>query len=112
MGKTNLYLVGKCHQLEALEREVSTRIQRAKDKDDAGSLDSDLFRIKNPDIKQPMAEWLADRTDELVVLRSDVEAILSRNDQLSDLRMKLVTSAIEFGASRKELAIWLARALE
>ena len=81
MGNTNLNLVRKSNELEAVKREVETRVSRSKD--DAGNLDSDLFKIKNPDIEKPMAEWLADRTGEATSLQAEVDQYMNAEDSLS-----------------------------
>ena len=81
MGNTNPNLVRKSNELEAVKREVETRVSRSKD--DAGNLDSDLFRIKNPDIEKPMAEWLRERTEEATGLQAAVDQYMNAEDSLS-----------------------------
>ena len=81
MGNTNLNLVRKSNELEAVKREVETRVSRSQD--DAGNLDSDLFRIKNPDIEKPMSDWLRERTEEATSLQTEVDQYMKAEDSLS-----------------------------
>ena len=81
MPNTNLNLVRKSNELEAVKREVETRVSRSKD--DAGNLDSDLFKIKNPDVEQSMSDWITDRTEEATRLQAEVDQYMKAEDSLS-----------------------------
>ena len=81
MGNTNLNLVRRSNELEAVKREVETRVSRSKD--DAGNLDSELFKIKNPDVEQSMSDWITDRTEEATRLQAEVDQYMKVEDSLS-----------------------------
>lgn len=67
----NMNLVRLCNQLEHVKGDVQARVERSKD--DHGSPNSEVFRIKNPDITETMGEWLQARTQEAQKLQAEID---------------------------------------
>ena len=62
MGTTNMNLVRLNNSLDQLKGAVQARMERSRDAD--GCPNSDLFKIKNPDITDSMGEWIKAQTAE------------------------------------------------
>ena len=80
MPATNMNLVKAANALAAVKREVETRIDRSRD--DEGDLSSELFAIKNPEVEQPMHEWLTDRTAEATKHQAVVDGYMKSEKAL------------------------------
>jgi HK97 family phage major capsid protein len=76
----NMNLVKLSNQLEQVKGEVQARVERSKD--DHGNLNSDVFKIKNPDIDISMGEWLSSRTEECTKLQAQIDDYMKTETSL------------------------------
>jgi len=78
---TNMNLVRASNQLEQVKGDVQARVERSKD--EHGNPNSDVFRVKNPDITLSMGEWLQERTQEAQKLQAEIDDYLKTEGALS-----------------------------
>ena len=93
----NMNLVRLKNQLEQIKAEVQARVGRATDDD--GHANSDLFKLKNPDLP-PMGEWIAARTAEAQKCQLDIDDYLKADGALEEF-----DTLIETGKERTKGAL-------
>ena len=104
----NMNLVRLSNQLEQLKGEVRARRDRAMDDD--GHPNSDVFRLKNPEITESMGDWVQARTQEAVKLQKEIDDYLKADgamnefDELVDLGKEKTRRAPNPTRSEKSLA--------
>ena len=83
----NMNLVRLKNQLDQVKGEVQARIDRSRGDD--GFPNSDIFELKNPEIKQKMGDWVDDRTQEAYRLQAEIDDLLKAEGALESFE-KLV----------------------
>ena len=100
----NMNLVRKSNELEQLKGAVQARMERSKD--DNGNPNTEVFRVKNPDIQQSMGEWLAAQTEDATRLQREIDdymkadAALDSFNGLMDLGQHKATGVPQPGSLR------------
>lgn len=80
---TNTNLVRKSNQLDKLMSEVDTRMAVSKDED--GNVNSEIFRIRNPEIELSMGDWLKARNIEAEELQKEIDDYKKSGEALDGL---------------------------
>ena len=83
----NMNLVRLKNQLDQVKGEVQARIDRSRGDDSFPN--SDIFELKNPEIKQKMGDWVDDRTQEAYRLQAEIDDLLKAEGALESFE-KLV----------------------
>ena len=89
----NMNLVRLKNQLDQVTGEVQARVDRSRDDDNHPN--SDLFKLKNPEIAQSMGEWLKARTEEHARLQSEIDDYMK-----ADGAMEEFNSLLEIGKQK------------
>ena len=105
---TNMNAVRASNKLDAIKREVDTRVEASKDED--GDVNTELFRIANPDITTSMSEWLTDRTEKSEAYQAEIDDYtkgadaMARFDKIVDIGKEIKRAPLPTGNKSEGLA--------